>query len=82
MSKKDHPPLFLVATESDGNRPLLSEGAIIHETYTRLATLEHAVERAKKLGDQYGRTFFLRCEVIGGLEDAEKFLAESEVWDR
>jgi hypothetical protein len=82
MSKKDHPPLFLVAAENDGRNPLLSEGAIVWETYTRLATLEHAIELAKKLGDQYGRTFILRCEVIGGLEDAEKLLAESEEWDR
>ncbi len=78
MSKKDHPPLYIVVTENDGRNPLLSEGAIVHEAYTRLATLEHAIERCKKLGDKYGRTFVLRCEVIGGLEEAQERLADME----
>lgn len=57
--------IYIVATETDGDHPLFSDGPMVHETYTAAATLEKALERAERLRGRFGRAYVLRCEIMG-----------------
>jgi hypothetical protein len=71
--------LYFIITENDGRDPLRSEGAIVHEQYTKAATLEHALERAKVLGSMYGRAWIVQGEILGTVEEVLRAEQEKDL---
>ena len=61
-------PIYVLVTERDMHDPFESKGAIVHEQYTRCASLEEIKARRAKFGGIYGQTWI--CRLIP-LEDEE-----------
>lgn len=62
--------MFVIITERDCASIFNSDGAIIHEQYTKNANIDNILERAKSL-NRYGKTYIARLEVIGEAEEIE-----------
>lgn len=71
-----HRDRFVLVSENDmgGERWMESRGPVSHETYVGESNGIKVIERAKHMGDQYGRQMICRLEPIGDLAEFERLM--------
>ena len=60
--------LFVIITERDSPDFWSSSGAIVGEIYTQKGSFSDVMERAKCLGDRYGKIHIARLQIITGID--------------
>lgn len=66
--------IHVILTERDTSDAAVNGGAIVGEQYTAHASLPEIVDRAKKVGDKYGKVWICKLEFVGSLEECEAII--------